>query len=289
MFPVRSFLGRFARQVGRDRNNSRSIKNFVREDRYKIDNIPDSPFPDALIHRTALMEQGSRQYLLLPPSIELIKALRDPSLAYASLFIRNSVVFGARLHAAALREDPSSTIASVCPPLLEAALRDSPAERGEQAQAWSTLYGLCQWVRDGLEKKHQCDVLDKLWQGETIIDVDTLRVRGKGEKEKSTTMESSSPSCPSSDSIAQLEAVCALATGISRPADSPNMRKPTLLTDGRFPWEALAREFVQKQPSDECQLYITAGGELVEVQHDAEQSPKYMAAAGGAMARFFFM
>ena len=276
----RTCLGRHLQLRGQKRIISRAFSKEVSEDRLKISKSPDNPFPDGMIHRTAEMAHGSRQYFLLHPSLTLLEALKNPELAYGSIYVRRNIIFGARLHVAASTEDPSSTVANVCPPLLEAIFRDAPKEQGEQPRALSTLYGLCDWVRQGLEKHHQSDVLDKLWQGEAIPKLDTLSPNRKS--------PGNDPGQDNSlNSTIQLDAVQAIATGIPRPGES--RIGPSVMQDAVFAWQALAREFIQKQPSDECQLYLTADGELVEIEHDAEKNPNYVASTGGAMAHFFFV
>ena len=304
----------------------RSYGNVVSEDRLKKDLGPENPFPDALVHRTAeYARYAARQYLLLPPHVELLEALKNPRLAIASLFSRGHVIFGARLHQASNNDELSANsrrLFTICPPLLEAAIRDAP--ENEQPQAMSTLHGLCTWVVDGLEKRHtQCEVLEKLWQGMAIPRTQLKgrehdigrpkepkepKEQGQDAKEDETVANSTTNDDITNNnnnhnssnnnnnnnhdnnlalSVVQLEAVRAIATGIPRPGEKAIELQT--MRDARDAWIALAREFVQKQPSDECQLYLNEGSELVSIQHGAERNPRYMASAGGAMARFYFV
>lgn len=151
-----------------------------------------------------------------------------------------------------LRGDGGNLL-DLCGPLLDAALVDA-SEPGQQPQALSSLMGLCSWVTKCIEGAEESQVLSKLKMGEDD---------------------------------ASYQAVKAIATGVPRPGHS--VVGVGTYRDGEKGWKALSQEFVQLEKSDEVKLYLSRGGELVSVEHLAEQSEEYLRSAGGAMARFFFL
>jgi hypothetical protein len=99
-------------------------------------------------------------------------------------------------------------------------------------------------------------------------------------------LEQEDPILKELDSLS-LEACTAIATGIPRAGHS--MVGFGTFRDGQDGWEILAKEFVNRNLSQEANLYKTQGGELVRVEHLADDSEAYMKTAGGAMSRLFFV
>jgi hypothetical protein len=149
------------------------------------------------------------------------------------------------------RASPGFSLQEVCPPLVEKAVHDA-GENGEQPQAIGSLAGLCSWINASLETG-ECDALEQL--------------------------KSSDPSC--------FEAVKAIATGIPRPGHS--VVGVGTYRDAEEGWKAVAIEFVEKGLSEETTLYQQQGARLVGIEHLADRNPEYLASAGGAMARLFFL
>mmetsp|Transcript_17387 Transcript_17387/g.22604 ORF Transcript_17387/g.22604 Transcript_17387/m.22604 type:complete len:280 (-) Transcript_17387:81-920(-) len=226
-------------------------------------NNKNHPYPNATVHRTGALANGARQYLLLPPYKDLQHVKMDPKIRIASIFVHRNLVFGARVHSEAANE-LEYPISTVCTPLLEYAVRDAGSE-GLQPQARSTLFGLCAWVVDCLDGRQQSHVLERLEKGEVI----------EGEEAEGNTAS------------IQLEAVRAIATGTPRPGHS--VVGIGTFRDGQAPWELLAREFCEKQLSDECILYKRAGAALIGIDYLAEKKEDYIKSAGGSMARFMFL
>ena len=83
------------------------------------------------------------------------------------------------------------------------------------------------------------------------------------------------------------EAVQAIATGIPRKGHS--VVGIGTYRDGELGWKALSREFIERKLSEEVNLYANRGGRVVEIEHMADQNPRYLKSAGGAMARLFFL
>jgi hypothetical protein len=200
----------------------------------------------------------------------------------------------------------SPRLVHVCLPLVDAALQDAGI-LGEQPQAVSTLHGLSSWVVDCLDGPCQ----------ESSQVLKNLRAQASQQpmEDDSEKSSSSSSSSAAAASIA-LGAVCAIATGIPRPGHA--VVGVGTYRDGQVAWQALAKEYVQiscsrssssssnaertttcRQPtpdyyanyigSQEAELYQAAGGQLVGIEHLADQQPAYLKSAGGAMARFFFL
>jgi len=82
----------------------------------------------------------------------------------------------------------------------------------------------------------------------------------------------------------ELEAVTAIATGIPRPGHTV-VGKGTH-EDAALVWEEVAKEYTKF--AEECQLY-GARCEFVGIELLADTQPAYLASAGGAMARYFFI
>lgn len=139
----------------------------------------------------------------------------------------------------------------VCLPLVDQAVRDA-GENGEQPQAIASLNGLCEWINECLETK-----------GSQQLEL--LR---------------------SNDPLA-FEAVVAVSTGIPRPGHS--VLGMGTFRDAEAGWKLLAEEFVELELSEEAELYRQRGARLVKIEHLADRNPTYLASAGGAMARFFFL
>ena len=140
----------------------------------------------------------------------------------------------------------------VCLPLVDQAVDDAGAN-GEQPQAIASLTGLCDWVKNCLESSSGSEQLEIL--------------------------RSSHPSA--------LEAVQAIATGIPRAGHS--VVGVGTFRDAEEGWKKLAKEFVELELSEEASLYQERGARLVGIEHLADRNPDYLASAGGAMARLFFL
>jgi hypothetical protein len=213
-------------------------------------------FPDAFIHRRGDHPYGSREYLLVQPapSEEQNDKSRVTGPDGRQLQILASLNAHRNIVFGAAVKVEQSTLLDLCPPLLRASLEDCSAD-GEQPQAVSTLHGLSAWVRACLQGESSSTALELLrCENETVV----------------------------------LQAVTAIATGIPRPGHS--VVGQGTYRDGATGWEALAKEFVLTQTiSEECQLYQSSGAELVQIELLADTNPAYLASAGGAMARFFFM
>jgi hypothetical protein len=139
----------------------------------------------------------------------------------------------------------------VCPPLVEKAVHDA-GENGEQPQAMASLAGLCNWINVSLETG-ACEALEQL----------------------------------KANNLTSFEAVQAIATGIPRPGHS--VVGEGTYRDAEEGWKAVAIEFVEKDLSEEATLYRQQGARLVAIEHLADRNPDYLASAGGAMARLFFL
>jgi hypothetical protein len=238
-----------------------------------------SLFPNALVYRRGDHPYGSREYLLVQPDNENTnQTLTHSSAGHHVLHLQNSkqpmrilsclkahrnIVFGARVLVPATHS-PNGDATTVtlmqdaCRTLLRAALDDCSND-GEQAQAISTLHGLSAYVRDCLTGKVESPAWNQLMQDHK--DPSVLR-----------------------------EAVEAMANMTASAAKSPAMLVGPC-TDGGAAWQALAREFVHHPTmrSDECQLYQAADAQLVQIELLADTEPSYLASAGGAMGRFFFL
>ena len=176
--------------------------------------------------------------------------LPPPSLILASLRAHRNILFGATSTVSLL---PLATVAA---PLVKAALSDA-GHNGEQPQALATLHGLCEWVKQKLitmDDSHHHNDDNNLWNDMTDV---------------------------------EREAVKAIATGIPRLGHS--VVGAGTYQDGAAAWRHLGRQFVLQQPTAECQLYQAHGGQLVDIEALADTQPAYLASAGGAMARFFFL
>ncbi len=195
---------------------------------------------------------SSREYLLLPPDVYVPQVLQDPSLPAAALFAHNNILFGARSFHGYDMED-------VCLPLVRAAIEDSEfMEQGQQPQAVASLKGLSQWVAACFDQNlHKSETLQKLY---------------KSEEEQGNV---------------SFEAVRAIATGVPRPGHS--VVGQGTFRDGQAAWMELGREYVSLGLSEESNLYEKEGGNLVNIEHMADQSIDNMKSAGGAMARLFFL
>ena len=85
-----------------------------------------------------------------------------------------------------------------------------------------------------------------------------------------------------------IEAAKAIATGVPRPGHS--VVGQGTFRDGQDLWKELAHEYVVTVGgSAEANLYQQQGGNLVGIEHLADTSPANMKAAGGAIARFYFL
>jgi hypothetical protein len=140
----------------------------------------------------------------------------------------------------------------VCYPLVDKAVQDA-SENGEQPQAIASLTGLCDWVKECIETSSGSEQLE------------SLRSNDPG----------------------SFEAVQSIATGIPRPGHS--VVGVGTFRDAEEGWKTLAKEFVALELSEEAELYMLRGARLVGIEHLADRNPDYLASAGGAMARLFFL
>jgi hypothetical protein len=217
---------------------------------------------NTILHRRGEHPYGTREYLLLQkePKKRVSAAEETSSTATTTSSMetkrksKHKVL--ASLHAhrnvifgARVRVEGWS-IADACEELLGTALVDCFAD-GEQPQALAALHGLNQYVCDCRDGGVESETYRKLTQ----------------------------------DVGPALEAVHAIATGIPRPGHS--IVGQGTHREGAAAWEALAREFALQ--SDECQLYRNAHAQMVGIELLADTKPEYLASAGGAMARFFFL
>jgi hypothetical protein len=202
-----------------------------------------------VVHRRGEEAYGSREYLLLPPGATSQDAQADASIKAAAILAHRNIIFGAR----AFHNHP---LKKVCLPLVEAALKDSSVQ-GEQPQAIATLYGLCEWINNGIKKEVKADI---------------------GSKELAK-LQATDPT--------GFEAVQAIASGVPRQGHS--VVGVGTYRDGEAGWRALAKEFTALGLSEEVELYKSRGGQLVGVEHLADKNPEYLKSAGGAMARMFFL
>jgi hypothetical protein len=252
--------------------------------------------PNTVVHVRGDVPYGSREYVLVPSHVTLQDVKNnnnklDKRLILASLRAHRNVLFAAKVRTQ--QQQKHSNIATppvittdlflnTCAPLVYAALQDA-AINGEQPQALATLHGLNIWVQHQLlsittgqednqndddddddHHHHQQQRFRKLWNSFTDI---------------------------------EQGAVQAIATGIPRPGHS--VVGMGTYQDGATAWITLANEFVHvtcastttnhsHHISNEPVLYQATGGELVQIEHLADQQPEYLKSAGGAMARFVF-
>lgn len=194
----------------------------------------------------------------------------------ASLKAHRNIVFGATVGSTtyASRSDCSSILTDTCRPLLRAALDDCSKD-GEQPQAVSALHGLSVYVRSCLQGERQSAVLDK------------LGLRNSNDSDNPSPVSTPTTSTSDAATLIEVAAVTAIATGVPRPGHS--VVGQGTYRDGAVAWEALARDFIALKLCDECELYRSANAELVQIELLADTSPDYLASAGGAMARFFFL
>jgi len=155
----------------------------------------------------------------------------------------------------------------VCLPLVKAAIEEAEAtEHGQQNQAVASLKGLSEWVAGCFENNNNNNT-----EGSQIL----IRLKQKSVDDDDN-----------SDSVA-LEAVRAIATGVPRPGHS--VVGQGTFRDGQTAWKELAREYTQLKLSEETNLYQKLGGNVVAIEHLADQGPENMKSAGGAVARLFFL
>jgi hypothetical protein len=215
------------------------------------------------VHRRGQEGHGSREYLLLPPGVELPQVIEDPSLPVAALFAHRNMIFGARAFY-------GYTKSELCSPLVEVAIREAEVY-GDQPQAMATLKGLSDWVAKSIQKMQN--------DAEATPQQSTSQVMTGPYSKTLIQLQTTDP--------AAMEAVCAIATGIPRPGHS--MVGQGTYRDGENAWKTLAEEFIELGLSDEANLYQKFGGRLVTIEHLADKNPHYLKSAGGAMARFFIL
>jgi hypothetical protein len=210
--------------------------------------------------------------LLLPPDVtDLTKIKDDPSTVVAALFAHRNIIFGARVF------HPGCSMADICSPLVKMAVTDSETD-GVQPQAMASLRGLSLWVKQSFERYNAL----KEERDDTISKQNSVSTSNNDSFVSQTLID-----FYENNNTDALEAVRAIATGVPRPGHS--VVGQGTYRDGEEAWKALATEFVELGLSEESRLYQQHGGRLVTIEHLAEQNPKYMRSAGGAMARFFFL
>eukprot|EP00978_Attheya_sp_CCMP212_P001732 scaffold3570_cov50-Attheya_sp.AAC.1 len=232
---------------------------------------------------------GSREYILLPPNIQLPAAAATTATTtnsleggsdneellkqaiegsqLASLRAHRNILFGAKVHyknhhsnlTVDKDENIPLTMKHACGPFMSMALLDA-GRNGEQPQALASLDGLSAWVRTLLDQYDHVDeqaVESVAWNSAVANDKDVL------------------------------ESVRAIATGQPRPGHK--VLGMGTYEKGRVGWEALAREYATLEASQESQLYESQGGTLVKMEYLADRTPRYLQSAGGIMARYFFL
>jgi hypothetical protein len=188
-------------------------------------------------------------------------------LVLASLTAHRNVVFGAKKlssSSSSSSTDDLPLLSTLCEPLLIRALEDCYSN-GEQPQALSALHGLTAYVRQCLDGQLESPALQEM----------LLLEEEKDDNNDATTNK------------IQYEAVRAIATGLPRPGHT--VVGPGTHRDAGLSWAALAREYIQQGRCDECVLYHSQGGALVDIELLADTQTDYLQSAGGAMARFFFV
>lgn len=216
-------------------------------------------FPDATIIGRGIHPYGSREYMLVQstipedaPTEHVVNHEGTKMHILAALRANRNVMFGAVSNVAALK------IQEICQPLLEKALQDCNTT-GEQPQALAALHGLC---------KYACSMID-LGGVEGPKQSETI----KGIVEDNDWLT--------------LQCVTSIASGIPRP-DSTVVGPITHKNAGDG-WYNFAKEFVKVGLADECELYKSAGAEFIDIELLADTNKDYMAQAGGAMARLFWV
>lgn len=104
---------------------------------------------DAAIHRRGGESfTESCEYLLLPADMTLHHLKEDPKIAIASIRSYRNMVFGAKIFDENVKK---YGLVKTCTPLLQTAMACTEAQ-GVQAQALSTLNGLCEFARKSIEE-----------------------------------------------------------------------------------------------------------------------------------------
>jgi hypothetical protein len=112
---------------------------------------------EADVHRVTLVD-GVTQYVMAPNGTDLEIVQKVPQLHLARLFVKDNVLYGAKVINRTLGEPKL-----VCGKILDAALQDVGIDK---ARARSTLHGLSDWVLDGMRIKKRVDSLSGLSDGE---------------------------------------------------------------------------------------------------------------------------
>jgi hypothetical protein len=268
-----------------------------------------------MIHRE-LMENnpyGVRRYLLLPR--DELSMYDTKSLVIASINANQNTMFGLRWHQPTASNDTNANVnfrdfVNTCGPLLDIAKEDASIN-GQQPQALCTLNGLCDWVKDCLEKNGEgSQVLGVLMhehngqndKGQEEMKRTTAKVDGaKTSTEKPRSRQriqnrSNYTVKNESQRLLQLEAVTAIATSTPRPGHS--VLGAGTYRDGRESWIHLAWEYTQtsspwddscRSGLEELMCYKSRVGEVGAIEHLAHREEEYLRSAGGAMARVFFV
>jgi hypothetical protein len=113
------------------------------------------------IHSAENTENGSKEYLLLPPEASIQDAKLDTSLKLAALYRHRNIIFAARTF------QEQYALSDICLPLVEVALKEA-GENGDQPQAIASLAGLSEWVNSCLTAEHESTELEKLQQNDPV-------------------------------------------------------------------------------------------------------------------------
>lgn len=286
----------------------------------KSDTIPVN---DGLVIHRELMEgdkaYGVRRYLLLPRNeFDEYNLKENQEDVIASINANQNIMFGLRLHNQPTISSSSSSGGDLtnylnrCGPLVDVAKEDA-SMNAQQPQALCTLNGLCNWVKE---------CLDKNGQGSTVLNVLMHEVESESsspqavEEENDFNEEKDSTAAlekPMSKQRIQnrsksytiqneaqrqlkLEAITAIATSTPRPGHS--VLGAGTYRDGREPWIHLAWEYTKlcspwdescRSGLEELMVYKSRDGEVGAIEHLAHREESYLKSAGGAMARVFFV
>lgn len=211
-------------------------------------------FPGALLHRRGILPYGSREYLLVQPTLQVDKldesqvvfeSADEPLRILGLLHANKNIMFGAR------SKHKDFTVQETCSMLVTHAILDC-GEPGHQPQAIAALHGLCDFVQDCLSGNEESSVLEQYRRDSDV-----------------------------------LECVTAIATNTPRTGHTVvGQGTHAMAADA---WEGLAKEFIQQKRSPECELYAAHNGILIHIELLADTQPDYLVSAGGAMARYYFL
>lgn len=139
-----AILSRNGRRLKLHSNNGVLLLMNLRSFSSTQSDLPDLVVENLSVHRIQNIENGSTEYILLPPEKYPSDISVDSSIKYASVHRHRNILFAARsFHAQYSLED-------ICLPLVEVALKEA-GENGEQPQAIASLSGLCDWVGSAIQ------------------------------------------------------------------------------------------------------------------------------------------